>query len=124
MADEPSGQALAEYTATASLRVLESAVALARAEAKLVLVRARALFVGALIAALGALMAVAFATLTLVLVALGPLVLAPRSTEPTPLLIALGIAVGFSLIGALGAWIGWRRFGRRALNDDQTGAEP
>jgi hypothetical protein len=121
MAAEPSGQALAADTATASLHVVESAVALARAEAKLVLVRARALFVGALIAGLGALVAIAFAGLTLVLVALGPLVLAPIGAQPAPLVVALSLAMAFSLAGGLLAWLGWRRFARRALDDDQTG---
>ncbi len=123
MAAEPTGNALAHDAASASLRVIESAVALARAEAKLVVVRARTLFTAALVVALGVVVAISFAQLTLILLTLSPLFVAPGTPwGPEPLFISLGIAICLVLVGGGVAWWGFRRLGQRAL-EGQDGGE-
>jgi hypothetical protein len=99
------------------LRVLESAVALARAEAKLVVVRARTLFIAAIVLVLGVVVAVSFAQLTLILLTLAPLFVAsgaPLGFAPQPFLIALGVAVCLLLLGGGCVWWGFTRLGERA----------
>jgi hypothetical protein len=104
----------------ASLRVVESAVELARAEAKLAAARARSLFMSGLVAGLGVLMAISFVELTLVLIALSPLFLdsqAPWPPAPRPLLLTLAISIGLGLCGAVVAWAAWRRIKAPEDND-------
>jgi len=117
MIAEPTGSALAHDAAGASVRVVESAVALARAEAKLVIVRARTMFVAALVLMLGVVVAVSFAQLALLLLALAPLFVAsgaPLGLAPQPFLIALGVAVCLLLFGGGCVWWGFKRLGEQA----------
>jgi hypothetical protein len=121
MAAEHSGNALAHDAASASLRVLESAVALARAEAKLVLVRARTMFVAAVVMVLGVVVAVSFAQLTLILLTVSPLFVAsgaPLGLAPERFLLALGLALFLMILGGLGALWGFKRLGKRAASND------
>jgi hypothetical protein len=124
MMAEQTGSALAHDAAGASLRVVESAVALARAEAKLVVVRARTLFIAALVLMLGVVVAVSFAQLTLILLALAPLFVAsgaPLGLAPQPFFVALGVAVCLLLLGGGCAWWGFKRLGERAPQGNDGG---
>jgi hypothetical protein len=126
MSAEPTRHPLAHDAAGASIRVLESAVALARAEAKLVVVRARTLFIAALVVVLGVLIAVSFAQLALILVTVSPLFVmagSPLAAEPAPYFVALGLALCVALGGGITAFLAWRKLGERALgeqNGDQS----
>jgi hypothetical protein len=124
MAAEPTRHALVHDAAGASLGVLESAVALARAEAKLVVVRARTLFVAALVVALGVVIAVSFAQLALILVTVSPLFVvagSPLAAAPMPYFVALGLAFCIALGGGITAFLAWRKLGERALGDQDGG---
>jgi hypothetical protein len=117
MSAEPTPHPLGHDAAGASIRVLESAVALARAEAKLVVVRARTLFVAALVVALGAFVAVSFAQLVLILVTVSPLFVIAGSPSTTPYLVALGLALCVALGAGITAVLAWRKLGERALGE-------
>jgi hypothetical protein len=110
----PAQQTLAHDAMLASENVLKSAVALARAEAKLFALRARAELIGALLLGVGAAMAGLFVALCLVIFALSPLVVGrgPGSvlgSDFTPVGVSLGISAALAASGAIVAWLGIRR---------------
>jgi hypothetical protein len=106
---EPTGDAV-----RASLAVVEGAIELARAEAKLVLLQARTSVASALIVALCVFTAVTFVELTLVLVAISPLYfLVETAPSARPLLVSLGIALGLAVASALVARAAWQRMDPR-----------
>jgi len=94
-----------------SVRVVEKAVELARAEAKLLVVRARHMAVEAVTLGVGVVVALTFVELTLILAALSPLFVANRSlpASPWPLVISIGLALAIAAGGALAAFFAWRR---------------
>ncbi len=100
MATSP-GHAASHEAVAASLRVVESAIELGRAEAKLAGVRARVLATHALTLLLGSIVAMTFVALSLVILAVAPLVLAPHASlgrPPWPL--ALSLCVSLAIVGA------------------------
>jgi hypothetical protein len=99
----------APESALAVRQVVESAVALARAEGSLVLVHARHVFVRAIGALLACMLATSAAQVTLVLIALSPVLFA--SSSPTSLLVALIPAVGLTGLGTCLAFLSWRGLG-------------
>jgi hypothetical protein len=110
----PAQQSLAQEAVAASEHVLKSAVALARAEAKLLALRARAELIGALLVGLGAAVAGLFIALCLVIFALSPLVVGRGAgsvvgSDFTPVGVSLGISAALAASGALVAWLGVRR---------------
>jgi hypothetical protein len=112
MAATPGNEELARDAVASSVRVVENAVELARAEVKLLMVRARHLAVEAVTMGLGAIVAVTFIELTLILAALSPLFVGDRSQSPSPwpLIASLAVSFGMACSGALVAWLAWRRF--------------
>jgi hypothetical protein len=100
--------------ALAARHVVESAVDLARAEASLVLVHAHHVFVRAVGALLACMLAISAAQVTLVLIALSPVLFASSST--TSLLAALIPAVGLTGLGACLALVAWRGLGSRGMS--------
>jgi hypothetical protein len=112
MAATPTQEELTPNAVASSVRVVESAVELARAEAKLLVVRARRMLVEALTLGLGVMVALTFMELTLILVALSPLFVPGRELpfRPYTLLVSIGIALGVAFGGAVVAWSAWRRF--------------
>ena len=124
----PAQQTLAHDAALASEHVLKSAVALARAEAKLLALRARAEFISALIVVVGVTTAGLFVALCLVILALSPLVLGRETmartfgSELTPVGLSLGISLALALGGAALAWSGVRRLRAGTTRENDTGA--
>jgi len=112
MAATPGNEQLAHDAVASSVRVVENAVELARAEARLLVVRARHLLVEAVTMGLGAIVAVTFVELTLILAALSPLFIGERSGTPSPwpLLASVAVSLGMAVSGGLVAWFAWRRF--------------
>ena len=112
MSATPTQEELAHDAVASSVHVVESAVALARAEAKLLVARAQRKLVNALTLGLGVLVSLTFVELTLILLTLSPLFVPGEKLpfQPYPLLIALGIALGVATGGAVVAWTAWRRF--------------
>jgi ABC-type nickel/cobalt efflux system permease component RcnA len=111
------GDQLAPDPALAAVRVVESAVDLARAEARLVLARSRAVVVATVSALLAVLMATSAAQVALLLVALSPILL--MSGSPT----AFGLAFAFSVVVTiLGIYLAFRAL-RRLRNEAETAAE-
>ena len=94
------------------MRVVENAVELARAEAKLLALRARHMAVEAVTMGVGVVVALTFVELTLILAALSPLFVAGHSlpASPWPLIVSIAIALVIAAGGALAAWLAWRRF--------------
>jgi hypothetical protein len=107
MAVMPTGSAVTHEAVSASLRVVESAIALARAETKLAVARAEMLATEAARLLLGGLLAMTFVALTLVIVTLAPLVvghdatlrLVPSLPIPWPLLLSLTVALALAATG-------------------------
>lgn len=93
---------LSRDPAAASARLIESAIELARAEAKLALTHTRALVVRAVIAILAVLIAISFAHAALVTIALSPLLLA--ADHPLALIGALAPSLLFTAIAAYVAY--------------------
>ena len=91
--------------ALASTRLIESAIELARAEAKLALTHARGLLVRAVIALLAVLIAISFAHAALIIIALSPLMIA--ADHPIAFVVALGPAL---LLTAIAGYIAFRTF--------------
>ena len=128
MAVMPMGQAVTHEAVSASLRVVESAIALARAETKLAVARAEALATEAARLVLGGLLAMTFVALTLVIVALAPLVVGHEATlrllpglpVPWPFLLSLLIALGLAATGLKIALSALRRL--RANTSEDGGA--
>jgi len=112
MAAPPTQEELAHAAVASSVRVVESAVELARAEAKLLVVRARRTLVDALVVGLGVIVTLTFVGLTLILVTLSPLFVPGRELpfRPYTLLVSLAIALGLAFGGGVVAWTAWRRF--------------
>jgi len=112
MAIAPREEGVAADAVASPVRVVENAVELARAEAKLLAVRARHMAVEAAAMGVGVVVALTFVELTLILAALAPLFIANRSlpASPWPLLVSIGIALVIAAGGALAAWLAWRRF--------------
>ena len=127
MLELPPGTRAAHEAAAASLRVVESAVALARAEAKLLVARASGSLRDALLMAVGVLVTISFVELAVVLVALTPLLLtaaggerfAPHRGAPWALLSSLAISIGVAAVGALVSKSAWKRL----KNGEETRAE-
>ncbi len=92
---------------SASLRVVESAIALARAETKLAVARAEVLATEGARLVLGGLVALTFVALTLVIVTLAPLMvgrdatlrLSPSLPIPWPFLLSLTVALALAGTG-------------------------
>ncbi len=106
----PSAPGSTEDAVRASLAVVEGAIDLARAEAKLGLIQARTSVTSAFLVVLCVITAVSFAELTLVLIAIAPLYsVLDTAPSPRPLLVSLGIAVGLTLTSALVARAAWQR---------------
>ncbi len=116
----PPLHAASHEAVAASLRVVESAIELARAEAKLAAVRARTLAAHAVALVLGGIVAMTFVALSLVIMTLAPLVLAARSPAghaPWP----LGLSFALSLvIAGVGGKIAHRAL--NALKADESDA--
>lgn len=112
MAATPTQEELTHDAVASSVRVVESAVELARAEAKLVVARARRTLVSALTIGVGVFVSLTFVQLTLILVTLSPLFVPGERPpfRPYPLLVSIGIALGLAVGGAAVAWTAWRRF--------------
>jgi len=123
----PAEHTLAEDAVLASEHVLKSVVALARAEAKLFALRARAELVGALFVIGGVLTAGLFIALCLVILTLSPLVLAREgmagvpSSDFVPVGVSLGIALALALAGGVVAWLGVRRLRVGTTREDDAG---
>lgn len=113
----PPREDLTHDAVAASVHVVESAVELARAEARLLVARAQRTVVRALTVALGVIVAISFVELTLVLVALSPLFVSGRMLPlaPYPFVISLGLTSGVAASGAAVAWTAWRHI--RSGND-------
>lgn len=113
----PPREDLTHDAVAASVRVVESAVELARAEARLLVARAQRTMVRALTVALGLIVAVSFIELTLVLVALSPLFVSGRMLPlaPYPFIVSLGVTSIVAASGAAVAWTAWRHI--RSGND-------
>jgi hypothetical protein len=122
----PAQPTLAHDAVLASEHVLKSAVALARAEAKLLALRARAELFGALLVGVGAAVAGLFVALCLVIFALSPLVVGRGAgsvlgSDFTPVGVSLGISAALATIGALIAWMGVRRLRAGASSEKGAG---
>lgn len=123
----PAEQTLAHDAVLASEHVLKSAVALARAEARLLALRARAELVGALFVGVGVAMAGLFVALDLVIFALSPLVLGRGGSagvfgsDFTPVAVSLGISAVLALSGGGIAWFGVRRLREGTSRDNDAG---
>lgn len=98
--------------ALAARHVVETAVDLARAEAKLVLVHTRHVFVRAMGAILALMVATSAAQVTLLLVAFSPVLFASGSSNS--MLVALLPSVGLTGLGACLAFVAWRGLGSGA----------
>lgn len=112
---------------SASLRVVESAIALARAETKLALVRGRELAAHAIALLLGGLVAMTFLALTLVIVSLSPVSAAPSAALrvawlplPWPFLLSLSASVAITVAGTWVAIAAFRRL-KSVSAADETG---
>jgi len=112
---------------SASLRVVESAIALARAETKLAVMRGRELAAHALALLLGGLVAMTFLALTLVIVSLSPLSAAPSAALrvawlplPWPFVLSLSASVAITLAGTWVAIAAFRRL-KSISSADPTG---
>lgn len=110
----PAQQTLAHDAVLASEHVLQSAVALARAEAKLLALRARAELIGALLLGVGTAVAGLFVALCLVIFALSPLVVgggrdSVLGSDFTPVGVSLAISIALAATGAVVAYLGIRR---------------
>ena len=112
MVATPGKEGLAHDPVASSVRVVENAVDLARAEVKLLVVRARHLMVEAVTMGIGAIIAMTFVELTLILAALSPLFVGAKNApvSPWPLIASLAISLGMAAAGGVVAWLAWRRF--------------
>jgi hypothetical protein len=125
MPKTPPDEGVAGDAVRASLAVVEGAIELARAEAKLALLQARTSAISAFVVVLCVLMAVTFIELTLVLIAISPLYVAvdaPPSVRP--LLVSLGISVGLVVASALVARSAWHRMDPQKTHKPLTPPEP
>ena len=128
MAVMPTGQAVTHEAVSASLRVVESAIALARAETKLAIARAEVLATEAARLVLGGLLATTFVALTLVIVTLAPLVvghgaalrLVPGLAVPWPFLLSLTVALALAATGVKIAISALRRIRATTSEDGET----
>jgi hypothetical protein len=125
MPQTPHDQDVTGEAVRASLAVVEGAIDLARAEAKLALLQARTSAISAFVVVLCAMMAVTFVELTLILIAISPLY-AALDTPPSarPLLVSLGISVGLVIVSALVARAAWHRMDPRKSHKPLTPPEP
>jgi hypothetical protein len=125
MSERPNDQSVAGDAVRASLAVVEGAIELARAEAKLVLLQLRTSVTSAFVIILCAITAVSFLELTLILIAISPLYSTPGATpSPRPLLISLGISVGFVVTSVLVARAAWLRMDPRKSHKPSPPPEP
>jgi hypothetical protein len=109
----------------ASLAVVEGAIDLARAEARLALLQTRTSAVSAFVVVLCVFVAVTFVQLTLILVAISPLYVSlAGATSPRPLLVSLGISVGLLVTSALLARAAWHRMNPRKPHTPLSPPEP
>jgi hypothetical protein len=123
MAESPHDQEIAGDAVRASLAVVEGAIDLARAEAKLALMQARTSVTSGFVIVLCAITAVSFLELTLILIAISPL-FASSAPSPRPLLISLGISVGIVVASGLVARAAWHRMDPRKPNKPASPPEP
>jgi hypothetical protein len=123
MTSSSSEAAPAPDATSVPTHVVESALALVRAELKLVFIQARVLIVSALLLAGGALAAAFFFGLALILAAAAPaLGSMPLGTAaPAPVFLALGVALALALAGGVGAFLALRRLRSTAVGST-TGA--
>lgn len=109
----------------ASLAVVEGAIELARAEAKLALLQAKTSVTSAFVVLLCVITAVSFLELTLILIAVSPLYAALDAGPSTrPLLISLGISVGLVVASGLVARAAWLRMDPRKAHKPASPPEP
>lgn len=109
----------------ASLAVVEGAIELGRAEAKLALLQAKTSVTSGFVVLLFVFAAISFVELALVLIAISPLysaLTAPPS--PRPLLLSLGIACGLAVTSGLIARAAWQRMIPRKTPKISTPPEP
>jgi hypothetical protein len=106
MSSHPAVEPTIHEPALVAARVVESALELARAEAKLVSAHARTALARTVAALLAGMLATSAAQVALLLLALSPVFLASRPLSPW--LFALGISVGLSAVGAWLAVSAWR----------------
>jgi hypothetical protein len=116
---DPTGDAV-----RASLSVVEGAIELARAEARLALLQARTSVVSGFVVILCVITAVTFLELTLVLVAISPLVTLNALPSARPLLISLGLALGLVVASTLIARAAWQRMDPRKTPKSTRPPEP
>jgi hypothetical protein len=125
MSESPSDQNVASDAVRASLAVVEGAIELARAEAKLALLQIRTSVTSAFLIILCAITAVSFFELTLILIAISPLYATPGvAPSPRPLLISLGISVGLVVTSVLVARAAWLRMDPRKHPKPSSPPEP
>jgi hypothetical protein len=125
-----NGSGTTHDAVSASLRVVQSAVALARAETQLAVLRGRELAAHALALLLGGLVAMTFLASTLVILSLSPVSAAPTAAlrvawlpVPWPLLLSLAVSVAITLAGT---WVALSAFRRLKLisSADHPGERP
>jgi hypothetical protein len=123
MAVMPAGHVVTHEAVSASLRVVESAIALARAEAKLAVLRGRELAAHAIVLLLGGFIAITFLALTLVIVSFSPLTTVASAglhaglPLPWPFLLSLSTSAATTLAGT---WIALTAFRRlRSISSDE-----
>jgi hypothetical protein len=125
MSDLPRDQDVTGEAVRASLAVVEGAIDLARAEARLALLQARTSALSAFVVVLCVFMAVSFVQVTLILVAISPLyVSVGDSASPRPLLVSIGISVGLVVTCALLARAAWHRMNPRKPHKPLVPPEP
>lgn len=91
-------------------RLIDSAMALARAEVALVLIRTRELAVRAVTALLATILAAAFAQTALLLLVLSPFL--ARAIAVESLVVAIVLSLGIASAAAIGAFLSWRNVHR------------
>lgn len=102
-------------------RLIESAIALARAELAVVLVHTRELAVRAVTALLATIVAAAFAQTALLLLVLAPFLAQAIAIET--LAVAIVLSMGIAFAAAVGALLSWRNVHRSVSYRDVSASE-